>query len=82
VALDREEWSAAETLERESLCLAEAVHRQELIASDCHRVAQALARQGKPTEARTHAYRAVEIYTRLGSPDLRFALAIQPECEG
>jgi tetratricopeptide (TPR) repeat protein len=82
LALDREDWPAAETLAREALPLAEAVHRQELIASNNQRIAEALVRQGKAAEALPHARRAVEIYTLLGSPDLAAAQATLRECEG
>ena len=82
LALDRGDWPAAETLARESLPLSEAVHRQELIASNNCRLAQALVRQGKAAEALPHARRAVEIYTRLGSPNLAVAQATLRACEG
>ena len=81
LALDREDWPAAETLAREALPLSEAVHRQELIAANNDRLAEALVRQGKAAEALPHARRAVEIYTRLGSPDLAAAQATLAECE-
>ena len=82
LSLDRKNWPAAETLAREALRLAEAVHRQELIAEDNRRLAQALVRQGKVAEALPQAKLAVEIYTRLGSPDLEEARATLRECEG
>ncbi len=81
LALDREDWSTAETLEREALPLAEKVGRQDLIASDNHRLAHALVRQGRAAEALPHARKAVEIYTRLGSPDLADAQATLAECK-
>ena len=40
------------------------------------------AAQREPAEALPHARRAVEIYTRLGSPDLAGAQATLRECEG
>ena len=82
LALDREDWPAAETLARDALPLSEAVHRQELIAHHYWVLAKALVRQGKATEALPHARRVVEIYTHLGSPDLAGAQATLRVCEG
>lgn len=79
--LDRENWQQAETLAREALPLSEKVGRQQLIALDCGRIAKALVRQGKASEALPYAQRAVEIYTKLGSPDLEAARATLAECE-
>jgi tetratricopeptide (TPR) repeat protein len=82
LALDRKQWAEAESLAREALALDEKIGRQELIARDCHRIAKALLRQNKALpEARTFARRAVEIYTRLRSPDLQFAQATLAEIE-
>ena len=81
MALDRQDWPTAETQAREALPLAEKVGRQELIATGNHRLAKALVRQGRAAEALPHAQKAVEIYTRLGSPDLAVAQAILTECE-
>jgi len=82
LALAREDWPGAETLAREALPLSEKIGHQELIAEDCRRLAQALVRQGQAAEALPHARRAVDIYTKLGSPDLAAAQATLRECEG
>jgi tetratricopeptide (TPR) repeat protein len=82
LALDRKDWPGAEALARESLPLSEKVGRQELIALDCHRLAKALVRQGKQMEALPHSKRAVEIYQKLGSPQLANAQQTLAECEG
>ena len=66
---------------REALPLSEAVYRQESIALDSYRLAHALVRQSKAAEALPYARRAVEIFTRLGSPDLAKAQATLAECE-
>ena len=55
LVLDREDWPGAEVLAREALSLSEKIGRQELIASDCHRLAKALVRQGKKVEALPYA---------------------------
>ncbi len=81
LALDQQDWPGAETLAREALPLSEAVGRQELIAICSHVLAQAMVRQGKAAEALPHARRAVDLYTRLGSPDLEIALDVLRECE-
>jgi tetratricopeptide (TPR) repeat protein len=81
MALEIKDWPSAETLAREALPLAEAVHRKELIAEDQRILALALLRQGRAAEALPHAQKAVEIFTRLGSPELANAQAILTECE-
>jgi tetratricopeptide (TPR) repeat protein len=87
LALDREQWAEAESLAREALALAEKVGRQELIASDCHRLAKALLMQSKSKfnfdlqEALSLSRRAVEIFTRLKSPSLQSAQETLEEIE-
>jgi Fic family protein len=80
LAVRRKEWLLAEPLAREALSLAEKLGRQELIASNCYRLAKALLRQSKPAEGLSHARRAMTIFTRLGWPDLKFASSALAEC--
>lgn len=80
LALVRKDWPRAETLAREAMPLAEKMGRQELIADNCLRLAQALVRQGKSDEALEYVERAVEIYTQLGSADLEDARETLREC--
>jgi tetratricopeptide (TPR) repeat protein len=81
LALGRADWPGAEVLAHEALIVSEQVGRKELIASDCRRLAEALAQQGRKTEALPHAQRAVEIFTALRSPELEAARRILAECE-
>lgn len=70
VALEREQWEKAESLAREALTLNEKFGRQELIAHDCHRLAQAQFKQNKGLdEAVALAHRAVEIFKHLRQQD-------------
>ncbi len=82
LALHRENWPAAETLARRALALSEEISRQQLIASNSSRLAFALKQQGRANEAVPYAERAVEIFTRLGHPDLAIAQAVLTECDG
>ncbi|MFZ4507663.1 MAG: tetratricopeptide repeat protein, partial [Fimbriimonas sp.] len=80
--LDQEKWPEAETLARKALTLSEGVGRIELVASNCHRIAEALLQQNKSLEeALRFAQRAVELFTQLGSKNLDYARATLRECE-
>ena len=82
LTLNREQWAEAESLAREARALAEKVGRQELIASDCHRLARALLKQNKNLEeALSMSRRAVEIHTHLRHPDLLSAQETLAEIE-
>jgi tetratricopeptide (TPR) repeat protein len=88
LALDREQWAEAESLAREALALAEKVGRQEVIAGECHHIAKALLMQSRKSkfhfdlqEALSLSRRAVEIFTRLRSPDLPEAQELLAEIE-
>jgi tetratricopeptide (TPR) repeat protein len=83
VALAREDWPKAESLAHEALLLAEKLNNQDLIASDCQRVAVAMARQGRGIEGLPFARRAVEIYTHLVmKQELATAQETLQECKG
>lgn len=79
--LHTEDWKQAETLAWEALPLAEKVGRLELVASISDILAEALVRQDRAEEALSHARRAVEIFTRLCSPNLQSATERLRECE-
>ncbi len=81
-ALEREDWPGAETLASEALPFCEKVGHQQLIASNCRRIAEALAPQGRNAEGLPYARRAVDIYAKLGSPELERARETLRECEG
>jgi tetratricopeptide (TPR) repeat protein len=81
LALTMENWPRAETLARQALPLSEKVGRQELIAADCRYLAEASIRLGEKAEGLPYARRAVEIYTKLGLPDLEKAQETLRECE-
>ena len=81
MALTLKEWKRAEDLAREALTLAEDVGRKALIASNCRRVAKALAQQEKKAEGLPYAQRAVKIFTELGSRNLEDATQVMHECE-
>lgn len=81
LALAQKNLHEAEILGFESLHASEKVGHRELVARACHRIAEAMVRQGKSAEALPYAQRSVEIYERLGSPDLEYARATLRECE-
>jgi tetratricopeptide (TPR) repeat protein len=81
LTLSREDWPETETLGREALRLSEELGRLDLIAANCNRVAKALVQQGKQSEALPFAQRAVKIFKRIGSPDLRNASETLAECD-
>jgi len=79
--INQEKWIEAELLMREAVEWAEKVGRQELIGSSCWRLAEVLARQGRPTEGMPYAHRAVQIFEKLRSPKLEDARAVLKACE-
>jgi tetratricopeptide (TPR) repeat protein len=81
LAVQRRDWPGAESLAREALPLSEKIGRQELIGLNCGHLATALVRQCKRAEALPYAQRAVEIFGRLGSPELMRIRLILDECE-
>jgi len=81
LALDREDWPGAESLARQALSSTEKIRREQAIARNCWVLAKALVRQGKKEEALPHARRAVEIFQKLGSPNLATAQQTLAECE-
>ena len=81
LALEREDWAAAETLAREALALGEELGRKDRIASNCACLAEALTRQNRKPEALAYAQRAVNILTQRRSPELDEARGILRECQ-
>ena len=79
--LERGDWTGAEALARDGLSLSRKMGSQPLIAANCRRVAKALAQLGKKAEALPYAQHAVDIFTRLSSPELAAAREILAECE-
>jgi tetratricopeptide (TPR) repeat protein len=81
LAIYRGDWNSAETLGREALRLSKNLRYQEFIAADSRRLAKVLLRLGRHVEAKPHAALAVQIYSKLASPELSKALASLAECE-
>ena len=73
LALDQGNWQLAEKHAREALPIAEVVGRQELIASDCLRLAKAILKQNRLEESVPYLRKAIEIFSRLHSKDLQQA---------
>ncbi|MBI5054345.1 MAG: glycosyltransferase [Chloroflexi bacterium] len=73
LALDRQDWSRAESLGREALPLAEKLNRKEMIAASCLALSRALAKQDRKQDGLPFAQRALEIYERLKSKDVEKA---------
>jgi tetratricopeptide (TPR) repeat protein len=82
LALDRNDWSMAEALAREALSYSEKVGWEEQIGIDLRIIAESLAQQGMRVEGLPYAQRAVEIFTKLRSPQLEDAQAVLKECGG
>jgi tetratricopeptide (TPR) repeat protein len=78
--LARKDWPTAERLAHEAMALAEGIGRVELIASNHHRLAEALLQQGHANEALPHAKEAVEIFTRLRYHELAEAESTLAAC--
>jgi len=81
VCADRLDWPKAEALIREALGLSDKLGYQGLIAAGCAFLAHILVQQNKKIEARPYAERAVDIYIRLGSPELIKVRALLAQCE-
>ncbi len=83
LALHCRKWLEAEELAKDALVMAERIGKQELIATNCRRIAKAFARNDKPAEGLDYARRAVDIFSRLRQPDeLEKAQAALRECGG
>jgi len=81
LALDRQDWLQAGVLASEALSKSEELGRQQAIAFNCDSLAEALVQQGNRVEGLLYARRAVEIYTRLRSPELPAARQTLSKCE-
>ena len=81
LAMSRGDWNSAESLGRHALQLSKNLRYQEFIAADSRRLAKILLHLGRHVEAKPHADLAVQIYTKLGSPDLSKALASLAACK-
>lgn len=81
LALQRGEFAEAESLTREALAESTRIRRQDMIAAQHNNLAQALHGLQRADAALPHARTAVEIYSRLNSPDLAEAQATLAACE-
>jgi tetratricopeptide (TPR) repeat protein len=73
LALDQGFWQQAEEYAKKALPIAEVVERQELIASDCLRLAKAITKQDRFAEGLPYLRRAIEIFSRLHAKELKEA---------
>jgi tetratricopeptide (TPR) repeat protein len=80
LAIQREQWGKALDLASEALSFAKRIGRQEEIARESTRIAQALLHQNRSTEGLPYAQQAVNIYTRLRSSGLEWAQEVLAEC--
>ncbi len=81
LALDRQQWEYAESLAVKALAEADKIGRKMLIAQGCDRLARAMARQGRKSEAIPYARRGVELFVELGSEELQEARKTLLECQ-
>ena len=83
LAIDREDWKAAETSAHDMLDWAERVGNQQIEAKCCLILAKALARQGRQQEGLVYAHRSIDIFRQLRlATELEEAQAQLKECKG
>jgi tetratricopeptide (TPR) repeat protein len=80
IAIQKKDWGNALILGREALLLSEKLGRRELIAASSLQLARAFIGNGSQNEARSHAQRAVEVYTQLNHPAVNRARQVWSAC--